>query len=55
MILRFIRKQGGKATKQQIFQALGSKEESKRRIEEKLTMMERFGLIIIDGEEAKIK
>ena len=54
IIHRFIREQGGKATKQQIFEALGSDKETRRRIEEKLMMMDRFGLVVIDGEEVKI-
>ena len=55
MIHRFIREQGGKATKREILEALGSDEDSRRRIEEKLTMMERFGLVIIEGKEVIIK
>lgn len=50
IIHRFIRERGGGATKQEILEALGSDEESKRLIEEKLTMMERFGILTIDGE-----
>lgn len=55
MIHRFIREHGGEATKQQIFETLGNDDESKRIIEEKLRMMERFGLVIIDGEEVKTR
>ena len=51
----FIRERGGEATKQQIFETLGNDDESKRIIEGKLRMMERFGLVIIDGEEVKMK
>ena len=54
IIHRFIREQGGKATKKQIFEAFGSDKETRRRIEEKLMMMDRFGLVVIDGEEVKI-
>ena len=54
MIYRFIKEHGGEAKKQEIFQTLGNDDESKRIIENKLRMMERFGLVIIDGEEVKI-
>ena len=54
-IHRFIREHGGETTKQQIFETLGNDDESKRIIEGKLRMMERFGLVIIDGEEVKMK
>lgn len=54
-IHRFIREQGGKASKKAIYTALGDSAESRRIIDEKLSMMERFGLIIIDGEEVKVK
>ena len=36
IIHRFIRESGGKVTKQEILEALGSDEESRRMIEEKL-------------------
>ena len=55
VIHRFIREQGGKASKKAIYTALGDSAESRRSIDEKLSMMERFGLIIIDGEEVKVK
>ena len=54
-IHRFIREQGGKTTKKEIFEALGSDKESKRLIEDKLMMMARFGLITINGDEVTIK
>ena len=54
-IHRFIKGQGGKASKKAIYTALGDDAESRRSIDEKLKMMERFGLIIIDGEEVKLK
>ena len=46
----FLREQGGRATKKQILEALGSDEESKRLIKEKLMLMARFGIITISGE-----
>ena len=51
----FIRERGGSALKKEIYAALGSDNDSKRMIDEKLRMMERFGLIVIDGEKVKIK
>ena len=54
-IHRFIKGQGGNASKKAIYTALGDSAESRRSIDEKLSMMERFGLIIIDGEEVKVK
>jgi len=54
-IHRFIREKGGKATKKEILEALGSDKESKRLIEEKLGMMARFGLITINRDEVTIK
>lgn len=55
MIHRFIRERGGKASKQEILEALGTDEESRRAIEEKLTMMERFGFITMDRDIVRIK
>jgi len=49
MIHRFISRRG-KATKQEIYKALGSDEESNRIIEEKLRMMERFGIVAIQKD-----
>jgi len=54
-IHNFLREHGGSALRREIYTALGSDTESKRRIDEKLRMMARFGLIIIDGEKVKIK
>jgi len=54
-IHRFIREQGGKVRKKEILEALGSDKESKRLIEEKLMMMERFGLITVDGEIVSLR
>ena len=50
VIHRFIRERGGRATKKEILEALGRDEESKRLIEEKVTMMTRFGILAIDGD-----
>lgn len=52
-IHRFISK-SGRVTKQEICEALGSDEESKRIIEEKLRMMERFGIVVIEGDVVRI-
>lgn len=46
---------GGSASRDEIYRALGDDAESRRRIDERLRMMERFGLVVIDGEEVKIK
>jgi len=54
-IHRFIKGQGGKTSKKAIYTALGDTAESRRSIDEKLKMMERFGLVIVDGEEVKVK
>lgn len=54
-IHRFIREKGGKVRKKEILEAFGSNKESKRLIEEKLTMMARFGLITINRDEVTIK
>ena len=54
-IHRFLRERGGSASKKEIYRALGDDDESRRLIDEKLRMMERFGLIVIDREEVNIK
>ncbi len=51
----FLRERGGSASKDEIYRALGDNAESRRRIDDMLRMMERFGIILIDGEEVKIK
>ncbi len=51
MIYRVIKDRGGNATKKQIFEALGTDDEAKRIIEEKLKKMTRFGIVMIDEEE----
>jgi len=54
-IYGFLRERGGLASRDEIYRALGDDAESRRRIDERLRMMERFGLVVIDGEEVKIK
>jgi len=53
-IYGFLRECGGSASRDEIYRALGDDVES-RRIDERLRMMERLGLAVIDGEEVKIK
>jgi hypothetical protein len=55
MIHRFLRDHGGSALKKEIYKALGDDPASRRMIQEKLRMMERFGLVVIDGEKVKVK
>ena len=55
MIHEFLIKNNGKARKQDIIDAFGGDDETARIINEKLSMMERFGLITIKGEEVEIK
>jgi len=55
MIHRFLKERGGSASKKEIYKALGDDEASRRMIDDKLRMMERFGLVIIDEEEVKVK
>jgi len=55
MIHRFLRDRGGSASKKEIYKALGDDDASRRMIDDKLRMMERFGLVIIDGEGVKVK
>ena len=54
-IHQFLTKNNGKATIQEIIQALGDDEETKRIIEEKISTMARFGLITIEGDTITIK
>jgi hypothetical protein len=54
-IHQFLKKNNGKATIQEIIQALGEDEETKRIIEEKISNMARFGLITIEGDVITIK
>ena len=55
MVHRFIRERDGKASKQEILEALGKDEECRRAIEEKLMMMARFGIVAIEGDIIRIK
>jgi len=55
MIHQFLMKNNGKATKQQIIEALGKSEEDKRVVREKIMMMARFGIVSIDGDLVTIK
>ena len=54
-IYDFLRERGGSAAKSEIYAALGGDADSKKAIDEKLRMMERFGLVSIEGEKVKIK
>ncbi|MEM2111906.1 MAG: hypothetical protein QXX08_08535 [Candidatus Bathyarchaeia archaeon] len=54
-IHRFLIKNGGSALKMEIYKALSEDDSSRKTIDEKLRMMERFGLVIIDGEKVKVK
>jgi len=51
----FLRKSGGSASKEEIYKAFGGSIEAKRMIDEKLRMMERFGLITIEKDEVRLK
>jgi len=53
-IHRFLKERGGSASKKEIYEALGVDEKSKERIDERLAMMERFGLVVIDGDKVRI-
>ena len=55
MIHQFLIKNNGKAKRQEIIRALGENEETKRIVEEKITMMARFGIVTIDGDLVIIK
>jgi len=55
MIHQFFMKNDGKAKRQEIIRAFGENEETKRIVEEKITMMARFGLVTIDGDLVIIK
>ncbi len=54
MIYNIVKDRGGKATKAQIAETLGGGDEVKMLIEEKLRMMARFGLIVVEGDTVKI-
>lgn len=55
MIHQFLMKNNGKATRQEIVQALGKGENAKRIIEEKISIMARFGIVTVDGDLVTIK
>jgi len=55
VIHRFLREHNGLASKKEIYKSLGDDVASRKSIDEKLRMMERFGLVTIDKEEVKIK
>jgi len=55
VIHRFLRERGGSASKKEIYKALGDDEASRKMIDDKLRMMERFGLIIMVEEEVRVK
>ena len=54
-IHRFLRENGGSSSRKEIYKALGDNAASRRMIDDKLRMMERFGLVVIHEEEVKIK
>jgi len=55
VIHQFLVKNNGKATRREILDALGKDEETRRIVEEKLSMMQRFGLVTIDGDLVALK
>jgi hypothetical protein len=55
MIHQYLIKNNGKAKRQEIIRAFGENEETKRIVEEKITMMARFGVVTIDGDLVIIK
>ena len=55
MIYGFLNEQGGRSSKEKIYEAIGDDAERRKNIDEKLRMMERFGIVIIDGDEVKLK
>lgn len=54
-IHRFIKERGGTTSKMEIYKALGGDAESRRSIDEKLRMMERYELIIIDEDKVRLR
>lgn len=54
MIYRFIRDRGGRATKQQIFEALGDDAGARKAIEERLRLMATYGIVKIEGDEVRV-
>ncbi|MCS7120649.1 MAG: hypothetical protein RMJ07_00445 [Nitrososphaerota archaeon] len=55
MIYQVIMDSNGKVTKKEILDKLGKTEETRRIVEEKLSMMERFGIISIEGGVVTLK
>jgi len=55
MIHRFIKERNGKATLEEILKALSRSKEDERLINEKIRMMERFGMITVKGNVVTIK
>ena len=55
MIHQFLTKNNGKAKRREIIRALGTNEETKRIIEERIMMMARFGIVSIDEDTVTIK
>jgi len=53
-IHRFLKERGGSASKKELYKALGVDEKSKERIDERLAMMERFGLVVIEGDKVRL-
>jgi hypothetical protein len=54
MIYNVVRDRGGTATKAQIVEALGGGDEVGKVVEEKLRMMARFGLVVVEGNTVKM-
>ena len=54
MIYRVIRDHGGRITKKQIFEALGTDEKTKEVIEEKLRKMTSFRIVVVEGDNVRI-
>lgn len=54
-IWKFIKERGGRATMQEILEALGYDEESKNDINDKLRTMAAMGILVIEGDVVRIK
>jgi len=54
VIYRAIRDRGGRATKQQIFEALGDDAGTRKAIEERLRLMATYGIVAIEGDEVRL-
>jgi len=55
MIYQFLLNRNGRARRHEIIEALGKKEEEKQIVREKISMMERFGIVTIKGDLVTIK